>query len=154
MVQHSSGSEPQNPPPSARCFFQTRATTYGRFGIHGPYTAPGSVRYEGGAKQGFNSRQSPMSAVSSVPGRGDYASSRRRNRLSSFAAFIFLVAIMFAGILAGPSGVSIGLGDAVSSIVSHVPALNAIIHISPDPYVDSIVWQIRMPRILSAALIG
>src|SRR5258706_13138024 len=95
-----------------------------------------------------------MTAFSSPTGWGDYASTSRRNRLSTLTALLALIVIIFAGVFAGPSGVSIGLGDAASSIVSHIPLLNTIVLSNPDPNVDSIVWQMRMPRLLSSALIG
>jgi iron complex transport system permease protein len=67
----------------------------------------------------------------------------------SIAAVAFLVVSLFVGVLAGP--VDIGAGDALRSLLAHLGLSDA----SPlDPTSDTILWELRVPRVVLAALVG
>jgi iron complex transport system permease protein len=48
--------------------------------------------------------------------------------------------------------VSINLGDVISTVLSHLPLLH--LHTSASPVDQAIVWQLRLPRVVLAALVG
>ena len=66
------------------------------------------------------------------------------------AAVAFLVVSVATGILVGP--IDIGIGPVLSSIGErlHVPGVSS----SLTPTEESILWEIRMPRVVLAALAG
>ncbi len=64
------------------------------------------------------------------------------------SAVVLLGACMVLGVMVGP--VSIAPSDVLSVIAHHVAGLDT--HVSPST--DAIVWQIRLPRVLLAALVG
>jgi iron complex transport system permease protein len=72
------------------------------------------------------------------------------SRLWIVAAAGFLVAAVITGVLVGP--VHIGLGEVVRSFLSKLPFLD--VHSNLSPAEDSIVWDIRFPRVVLGALVG
>jgi len=63
---------------------------------------------------------------------------------------VFLVAAVLAGIGIGP--IAIGVGAIVQSAISHLPLLH--VHSPLDAVRTAIVWQLRAPRVVLAALVG
>ncbi len=65
-------------------------------------------------------------------------------------SFVFLAGAMLVGLASGP--VSIGAWPILQSALSHVPFIDVHSHLST---VDSaVVWQLRAPRVVLAALVG
>ena len=66
------------------------------------------------------------------------------------ATLAFLVSALLIGVLVGP--IDLGLGRVLSSVGMrlHVPGVSS----SLSPTDDSILWDIRMPRVVLAALVG
>jgi iron complex transport system permease protein len=62
----------------------------------------------------------------------------------------FLVGSLLVGLGVGPIG--IGAGSIARSALSHVPLLH--VHSSLSSVEDAIVWQLRAPRVVLAALVG
>jgi iron complex transport system permease protein len=65
-------------------------------------------------------------------------------------ALVFLGASLLVGLAVGPA--RIGLGPLAESILSHVPFLGVRSHLSAPE--EAIVWQLRAPRVVLAALVG
>ena len=65
-------------------------------------------------------------------------------------AFAFLAGSVVVGFGVGP--VSIGLGKIVESALSYVPLLH--VHSPLDAVQQAVVWQLRAPRVVLAALVG
>ena len=61
-----------------------------------------------------------------------------------------LLAAATTGILVGPAG--IGPADVARTLAAHVPLLGS--GAPADPLADGIVWDLRLPRVLLAALVG
>lgn len=78
-------------------------------------------------------------------------SATRSGRLSLGSAMTLgvglLVLAMVLGVMIGPT--TVGAGTVFSVLWSHLTGTN-----SPDAVADQIIWQIRFPRVLLAALIG
>jgi iron complex transport system permease protein len=66
------------------------------------------------------------------------------------AAALFLVAALLTGALVGP--VHIGLGAALESVGARLPFLH--VHSPLSPVDESILWDIRLPRVVLGALVG
>src|SRR5215472_515060 len=66
------------------------------------------------------------------------------------AAVAFLVVAVLIGVLVGP--IDLGLGNVLASVGArlHVPGVSS----SLSPTDDAILWDIRMPRVVLAALVG
>ena len=65
------------------------------------------------------------------------------------------VLLMAAGSVAlGPADVPIRLGQVAAVIAHHTPGVAALVHTSPEADADTIVWDVRLPRVLTAALVG
>ncbi|MGH3133322.1 MAG: FecCD family ABC transporter permease [Gaiellaceae bacterium] len=66
------------------------------------------------------------------------------------AAVVFLVLSLLAGVLVGP--IELGIGSVLSSAGErlHVPGVSSTLSATE----ESILWEIRMPRVVLAALIG
>jgi iron complex transport system permease protein len=62
----------------------------------------------------------------------------------------FLAGSLIVGLGIGP--VRIGPGAIAESAVSHVPFLH--VHSSLDSVQEAILWQLRAPRVVAAALVG
>ena len=75
---------------------------------------------------------------------------RRRNRLRlpGTVATVVLVAVVILAACIGP--VSIGPGDVADTVLAHVFG----IHTSVSSVNQAIIWQLRLPRIVLAALVG
>jgi iron complex transport system permease protein len=71
-------------------------------------------------------------------------------RLWLLAAAVFLAAALRTGALVGP--VHIGLFDAVESVVARLPFVHLRSPLSPTE--ESILWDIRLPRVVLGALVG
>jgi cobalamin transport system permease protein len=69
-------------------------------------------------------------------------------RLAYPVAFLFLGAAVLAGVLVGP--VHLGAVDVVRAAFAHVFGLHSPLS-GPD---DSILWELRLPRVILAALVG
>jgi len=68
----------------------------------------------------------------------------------ALCASAFLVASLVVGLGIGP--VAIGPGAIVESALSHVPFLH--VHSPLDSVQEAILWQLRAPRVVAAALVG
>ena len=68
----------------------------------------------------------------------------------AICAGVFLAGSLLVGLGIGP--VSIGPGGIAESALSHVPLLH--IHSSLDSVQEAILWQLRAPRVVAAALVG
>jgi iron complex transport system permease protein len=66
------------------------------------------------------------------------------------SALIFALASLLAGLAIGP--IAIAPGSIVSSALSHLPLLG--LHGRLGPIEEAIVWQVRAPRVVLAALVG
>jgi iron complex transport system permease protein len=66
------------------------------------------------------------------------------------AATVFLVAALLVGALVGP--VHIGLVDALESMIARLPFVHMDSPLSPTQ--ESILWDIRLPRVALGALVG
>jgi iron complex transport system permease protein len=66
------------------------------------------------------------------------------------AAIVLLLGSMLVGVLVGPTG--LGAGDVVSSVLAHLGVPGVHSHLSAVD--DTIVWQIRAPRVVVGALVG
>jgi iron complex transport system permease protein len=74
----------------------------------------------------------------------------RRGAARGAAAGAFLLAAATVGTLVGPAG--IGAADVARTLASHLPLLDA--GAPEDPLAAGIVWDLRLPRVLLAALVG
>ncbi len=72
------------------------------------------------------------------------------SRLWILAAAVFLAAALLTGALIGP--VHIGLGPALESVGARLPFLH--VHSPLSPAQESILWDIRLPRVVLGALVG
>jgi iron complex transport system permease protein len=91
---------------------------------------------------------SSAAAVSATAAR----STRRLHpaRIPVAVSSVVLLAAMLLATAVGPVG--IGLGEVTGTILSHLPLLHA--HTSASPVDQAIVWQLRLPRVVLAALVG
>lgn len=64
------------------------------------------------------------------------------------AALVFLAGALLAGVLVGP--VDLGAGDVVRATFAHIFGLHSPLSGSD----DAILWQLRLPRVILAALVG
>jgi iron complex transport system permease protein len=74
----------------------------------------------------------------------------RRQWVWSMGAALFLLAALVTGTLVGP--VNIGVGAVARSVAAHLPFLGVKSHLSPTE--DAILWQLRIPRVVLACLVG
>src|SRR5882724_5128859 len=72
-----------------------------------------------------------------------------RIRAGGISTVVLLGAMLLATAV-GP--VNISVGDVVGTIVAHLPFLD--FHTSTPPVDQAIVWQLRLPRVVLAALVG
>src|SRR5687768_3982370 len=70
------------------------------------------------------------------------------------AALLLLLVLLFTAVTLSPKEIDLPLVGAVSAIIHRVPILNTIPHAAPDSAIDTIIWEVRLPRALAAALIG
>jgi iron complex transport system permease protein len=81
------------------------------------------------------------------------ARARRRPHLARVPFVVSTIALVGTVLLAvavGPVGISVH--DVVGTLLAHVPLLHA--HTSVPPLEQAIVWQLRLPRVLLAVLVG
>ena len=78
------------------------------------------------------------------------APERGVSRLWLPGAVVFLVAALLTGALVGP--VHIGLGAVLESVGARLPFLH--LHSPLSPTEESILWDIRLPRVVLGALVG
>ena len=91
-------------------------------------------------------RTSPVSVVA--------ASHRHRSRRLSVLAALVLLALAGTGIFLSPKGLGIGTGSLYAAFLDGIPVARAIPHPAPDPAAVSIVWEVRVPRVIAAIAIG
>ncbi len=84
-------------------------------------------------------------AVSNMPG------SVRRYRAILAASVGLSIALALHGLATGPAGSGVAPADVLKVMAGHIPGLSAP---TPDPVADAIVWQVRLPRVLAAGLVG
>jgi iron complex transport system permease protein len=90
-------------------------------------------------------------AVEVVPvARREQIQARGVPRVWALAAGGFLVVALLVGLAIGP--VHIGVGPIAVALLSHVPFLH--VHSSLDPVENAVLWQLRAPRVVLAALVG
>jgi iron complex transport system permease protein len=75
---------------------------------------------------------------------------RRRTVLTSISATAFLVVALISGVLIGP--VSMNVGDVLSALGSRIPLLG--IHSHLDSTLQTIVFELRLPRVVLGGLVG
>ncbi len=75
---------------------------------------------------------------------------RARRAFAVPVAAVVLVVVLVLATCVGPVG--IGVGTVVRTVLSHLPGLSS--RVAPDQVQDAIVWQLRVPRVLLAALVG
>jgi iron complex transport system permease protein len=71
-------------------------------------------------------------------------------RVPLLVSTVVLLAAVFAGVAVGPVGV--GLPDIVGTLLAHVPFLD--VHTSVSPLDQAIVWELRLPRVVLALVVG
>ena len=70
------------------------------------------------------------------------------------AALVLLVFLLITAVALNPKEIDLPLAQAVSAIIHRIPVLSSIPHAEPDSAMETIVWEVRLPRALAAALIG
>jgi iron complex transport system permease protein len=75
---------------------------------------------------------------------------RTRTFLATVAAAAFLVAAVVTGVLVGPAGLEVG--DVLRGLASRVPLLGVSSPLGPTE--STIVFELRLPRVLLGALVG
>jgi iron complex transport system permease protein len=65
-----------------------------------------------------------------------------------------LAILLFASVSLNPKDIRLPTADIALSLVHRLPIVNRIPHRTPDPAVETIIWEVRLPRALAAALIG
>ncbi len=71
-------------------------------------------------------------------------------RIPVLIATLVLVGAMVLGVAVGPVGVS--PGDLAGTLLAHLPLVH--FHTSTPPVDQAIIWQLRLPRVVLAALVG
>jgi iron complex transport system permease protein len=92
-----------------------------------------------------------VSAIEAKPGVGPVETVRARGVSPAWAlaATGFLVASLVVGVLAGP--LDIGVGDVIRSALARLGMVDS----TPlDATEESILWELRIPRVVLAALVG
>jgi iron complex transport system permease protein len=79
---------------------------------------------------------------------------RPRMGVALLGAFLLLLGLITADVAMGPPEVRISPGEVVRSVLGHVPLLRALPVAPASPEADAIVWDLRLPRAVVAALIG
>ena len=100
-----------------------------------------------GPAQG-NGASAPTGWAKAIPAAAVRA--RGAPRLAVLVSSLFLVGSMLVGLAVGP--VSIDPSAIAAAALSHLPLLHA--HTSLSSIDDAIVWQLRAPRVVLAALVG
>jgi iron complex transport system permease protein len=97
-------------------------------------------------------RRAPAAGPASRPAQKSVPAGVSLGRPLAVAALV-LVAALSCGVLVGP--VHLGLATVAESLVAHVPLVGALgIHLHVPALQEAIVWQVRAPRVVLAALVG
>lgn len=91
----------------------------------------------------------PHGAVWCAPGGG-----RLRRTAAVLGACIALAAAALGSVALGPAEVPIRPAQVAAALAGHVPVLRTLAPPSTDADIDVIVWEVRLPRVLTAALVG
>jgi iron complex transport system permease protein len=78
-------------------------------------------------------------------------------RLLGFAlplSLLFLALLWFVGLLLGPAGARVPPHEVYSVLVDGLPLVRYLPHSVPDPSSVAILWELRLPRLLTAAIVG
>lgn len=108
---------------------------------------------DAGPPDAYMSVEAGPSTLSPEP-RLPHARSKERAVAAATAAFALLGAMVLASVAVGPDGVDVGPRQALASIMSRVPFLGDLPLGVVSPEADAIVWEVRLPRALCAALVG
>lgn len=100
----------------------------------------------------MTTRQAGPERTAVAPGAEAVAPVPRRHpaRIPLAVSAVVLVAAMVVATAVGP--VRISVADVVGTILAHLPLLH--IHTSASPLNQAVVWQLRLPRVVLAALVG
>lgn len=79
---------------------------------------------------------------------------RRSIARVALASVLLLLALMAADLVLGPGDTSVSLPQVRDVLLRHLPVPSSLRPASVNETVDVIVWEVRMPRILAAALVG
>ncbi|MCC6731358.1 MAG: iron ABC transporter permease [Chthonomonadales bacterium] len=74
--------------------------------------------------------------------------------LAAAVVSVVLVVLLLLGAALGPEGVNVPGRQVALVVTSHVPGVRAWVRGVPTPEAEAIVWQVRLPRAASAALVG
>ena len=96
---------------------------------------------------------SPRETKTSVVDAAD-AWPGRRPRWPVHAALVLLAVLLMTAVTLNPKEIDLPLGQAISALVHRIPVLRSIPHTAPDSAIETIIWDVRLPRALAAALIG
>lgn len=78
---------------------------------------------------------------------------KRWRRITIWGSFLLLCAVTLISVTVGPAGITIK--EALALLVAKVPGLGSLVDISPYPKTHQvIVYQVRAPRVVLAALVG
>ncbi|HET7572014.1 MAG TPA: iron ABC transporter permease [Gaiellaceae bacterium] len=91
-----------------------------------------------------------MSAAAETPGRVAAVEARGVGVRWGLAAGAFLLGSLLVGLAVGPVG--IGAGSIVESVLSPLPLLH--VHSPLSAVEHAVLWQLRAPRVVLAALVG
>ncbi len=90
-------------------------------------------------------------SASQGPSAPSVTSAAGRFRLIVALSVVLCAALALQGLATGPAGVDLAPADVVMVIAAHIPGLSVP---PPDPVGDAIIWEVRLPRILAAGLVG
>jgi cobalamin transport system permease protein len=88
--------------------------------------------------------------VETAAARIQVVRARRLRPRWALAAVVFLLGSMLVGALVGPA--NLGARDVVASLLAHAGVPGVHTHLSSTD--DTILWQIRLPRVVLGALVG
>jgi len=125
-----------------RCCGQTYSTVAARPG----WTADRGVRADGGADREAELMAATAGRVEAAP----RVEARGVGLRAGLVTVAFLVVALAIGLAVGP--VHIGVGAILRSTLSYVPFLH--VHQSLAGWERGILWQVRAPRVVLAALVG
>jgi iron complex transport system permease protein len=83
-----------------------------------------------------------------------FSHNRGRFRTAFLSAIALLLGLLIADVALGPPEVRVSPVEVVRTIAHHVPFLSALPLAPPTAEADAIVWDLRLPRALVAALVG
>jgi iron complex transport system permease protein len=95
-----------------------------------------------------------MSQPSSEAFPNPFVARRKSLAKPVLAATAALLLALLVGLCASPSGVDVPLGDVAKVILRNTPLLAGRVAAPEAPESEAIVWDLRLPRLAGAALIG